>query len=69
MSLLLFSSQEIYSNVRWYVYMVQIATNVIYVKVLVKVAEICTTFKDNSNMQICDRSWLYIILNIEMTDQ
>ena len=39
-----------YSNVRWYVYMVQIATNVIYVKVLVIVAEICTTFKDDSNM-------------------
>ena len=33
-----------YSNVRWYVYMVQIATNVIYVKVLVIVTEICTTF-------------------------
>ena len=39
-----------YSNVRWYVYIIQIATNVIYVKVLVIVAEICTTFKDNSNM-------------------
>ena len=39
-----------YSNVRWYIYIVQIATNVIYVKVLVIVAETYTTFKDNSNM-------------------
>ena len=43
-------SKVIYSNVRWYVYIIQIATNVIYVKVLAIVAEICTTFKDNSNM-------------------
>ena len=54
---------------RWYVRIIQIATHVIYMKVLVIVPEICTTFKDNSNMQICDGSWLYIILNIEMTDQ
>ena len=32
------------------VYIGQIATNVIYVKVLVIEAEICTTFKDDSNM-------------------
>ena len=32
-----------YSNVRWYVYIIQIATNVIYVKVIE--AKICTTFK------------------------
>ena len=40
-------------------YMAQIATNVIYVKVLVIVVEICTIFKYNSNMQICERSLLY----------
>jgi len=27
-------------------------------KVLAIVAEICTTLKNNSNMQICERSWL-----------
>ena len=43
-------------------YMAQIATNVIYVKVLVIVVEICTIFKYNSNMQICERSWLYIYI-------
>ena len=40
----------LYSNVRWYVCMGQRATNVIYLKVLVIKAEICPTFKDDSNM-------------------
>ena len=40
--------------------MVQFTTNVIYVKVLVIVVEICTTFKDGSNMQTCERLLLYI---------
>ena len=33
----------------WYVSIIEITTNVIYVKVSVIVAEICTTFKENSN--------------------
>ena len=45
-----YESDYHYSNVGQYVYIIQITTNVIYVKVLVIVAEICTTFKDNNNM-------------------
>ena len=41
---------KFYSNVRWYVYIIQITANVVCVKELVIVAEIYTTFKDNSNM-------------------
>ena len=44
-------------------YMAQIATNVIYVKVLVIGAKIFTTLKDNSNMQICERSLLYSVFH------
>ena len=44
------TEKSIYSNVRWHIYIIQITTNVIVVKVLVIVAEFCTTFKDNSNM-------------------
>ena len=39
-----------YRNLPWYVYIIQIATNVIYMKVLVITAGTCATFKYNSNM-------------------
>ena len=43
-------AKVLYSKVRWYVYIIQITTKEIYVKVLVIVAQICTTLKDDSNM-------------------
>ena len=42
--------KRLYSNLPWYVCIIQVTTNVIYKKVSLIVAEISTTFKDNSNM-------------------
>ena len=42
--------KRLYSNLPWYVCIIQVTTNVIYKKVSLIVAEISTIFKDNSNM-------------------
>ena len=43
----------------WYVLMLQILINLVWVKVLVIVGEACTTFSENSSMLRCECSLLY----------